>query len=330
MSNRLNTKIKKAANISEKEIKVSVDLSTKNAWETSLITYLDDVPFHFIGKGEQTIIKTKLSLSHEKTREANVILLEEPENHLSHSRLNQLIRYLKEENTEKQVIISTHSSFVANKLGLGSLILLHEQSTMTFDTLTESTKEFFEKLSGYDTLRLLLCKKAVLVEGDSDELIVQKAYRYNHADRLPIEDGIDVISAGLSFLRFLEIAEKINKPVIVVTDNDGDIKAVENKYKNYLGENAKDFIKICFDDTVDECPEVDGKEFNCNTLEPKLVQVNSIELMNEVFETQFEEINELHSYMKKNKTDCALKVFNFSGEISYPQYILDAVLDEQQ
>jgi putative ATP-dependent endonuclease of OLD family len=325
----INTKLKDATNISDKDIKVSVDLSSKNAWETSLMTYLDDVPFHYIGKGEQTVIKTKLSLSHKKTKEANIILLEEPENHLSHSKLNRLISDLKQENLKKQVIISTHSSFVANKLGLGSLILLHDQTTMTFDNLTEGTKEFFEKLSGYDTLRLLLCNKAILVEGDSDELIIQKAYMSNHDGKLPIEDGIDVISVGTSFLRFLEIAEKINRPVVVVTDNDGDVEALKRKYENYLGENAKDFIVICFDEVVDDCAEIDGNTFNCNTLEPKLVKANGLEKMNEVLGTEFADMNEIHSFMKRNKTECALRVFNYADNINYPQYILDAISDEQ-
>jgi predicted ATP-dependent endonuclease of OLD family len=37
-------------------------------------------------------------------------------------------------------------------------------------------KNILNKLPGYDTLRLILCNKAILVEGPSDELIVQKAY----------------------------------------------------------------------------------------------------------------------------------------------------------
>ena len=77
-------------------------------------------------------------------------------------------------------------------------------------------------------MRLILCQKAILVEGDSDELVVQKAY-LNKYGKLPIHDGIDIISVGTSFLRFLEIAVKLNKPTIVVTDNDGNLEALEKK-----------------------------------------------------------------------------------------------------
>jgi putative ATP-dependent endonuclease of OLD family len=320
----INEKIQTAMNISDKTIKLSVDLSTKNAWENSLATYLDNVPFHHIGKGEQCIVKTKLALSHKKATEANIILLEEPENHLSHAKLNQLIKDIKE-NTDKQLIISTHNSYVANKLGLGDLILLNNQKTASLDDLNVETRNFFEKLSGYDTLRLILCKKAILVEGDSDELIIQKAYMKNNGGRLPIEDGIDVISVGTSFLRFLEIAEKIKQPVVVVTDNDGDIAALKHKYADYMGANAKDFIKICYDDTEDTGDLIDGGLFNYNTLEPKLLKSNSREAFNKIFETEYPEEKSLHKYMRNNKTKCALKLFETSEEITFPQYIIDAI-----
>jgi putative ATP-dependent endonuclease of OLD family len=84
---------------------LSVDLSSKNAWESSLLTYLDNIPFHNIGKGEQCIVKTKLALSHKKSENANILLIEEPESHLSHTKLNQLIGDIKNDHNEKQIII---------------------------------------------------------------------------------------------------------------------------------------------------------------------------------------------------------------------------------
>lgn len=324
----INEKIKTAAKISEKDVTLSVDLSSKNAWETSLMTYLDDIPFHNIGKGEQCIVKTKLALGHKKSKEANVILLEEPENHLSYTKLNELIQSIKENLGDKQILISTHSSFVANKLGLGSLILLNDRKTVKLQDLELDTKIFFSHLSGYDTLRLILCKKAILVEGDSDELVIQKAYMNSFGGKLPIENGIDVISVGTAFLRFLEIAEKLNKPVAVVTDNDGDVAAVQKKYSDYFGANAKPNITICFDSTVDSGTLLIGsknKPFNYNTLEPKFLKVNGREKVNTVLGTAFTGDDDLHKHMKENKTECALKIFETTDEIKFPQYILDAI-----
>jgi len=324
----INEKIKTAAKISEKDVKLSVDLSSKNAWETSLMTYLNDIPFHNIGKGEQCIVKTKLALGHKKSKEANIILIEEPENHLSHTKLNVLIQSIKDNLGDKQILISTHSSFVANKLGLDSLILLNDSKTVKLKDLKADTKDFFSHLSGYDTLRLILCKKAILVEGDSDELVIQKAYMNASGGKLPIENGIDVISVGTAFLRFLEVAEKLNKSVSVVTDNDGDVAAVQTKYANYIGANVKANIVICFDSTVDSGALVIGaknKPFNYNTLEPKILKENGRAKMNTILGTAYANDDDLHKYMKANKTECALKIFETTEEIKFPQYILDAI-----
>lgn len=48
----INTKITGKDDISTKTVHISVDLSAKNSWETSLMTYLEGIPFHQIGKGE--------------------------------------------------------------------------------------------------------------------------------------------------------------------------------------------------------------------------------------------------------------------------------------
>jgi putative ATP-dependent endonuclease of OLD family len=322
---KINKKIKENT-ISNKDIKLSVELLSKNAWGNSLMTYLDEIPFHFIGKGEQCILKTSLALSHKKTKESNIILIEEPENHLSHTKLNQLIKQIKNHSTSKQILISTHSSFVANKLGLNSLILLNNRKALKLIELTKETKSFFEKISGYDTLRLLLCDKAILVEGDSDELVVQKAYMQENEGKLPIEDGIDVISVGISFKRFLEIAENIKLKVTVVTDNDGDIEALNKKYTNYLKNNKKENILISFDNTVDDGSlKIGDKSFNYNTLEPKILKVNNLEILNNIFSTAYKSNDDLLKYMNKNKTKCALDIFDTKEDIHFPEYILEAI-----
>lgn len=310
--------------ISDKKVEIGVDMSARTAWETNLVTCLDEIPFSYIGRGEQCLVKTKLALSHKKTEQANVLLLEEPENHLSHSKLNLLIRYLKESYEEKQIIISTHNSFVANKLGLKSLVLLNVDETngqrkeFRINQLDDGTQRYFEKLPGYETLRLLLCKKAILVEGDSDELIVQKAYMFTNGNKLPIEDEVDVISVrSLAFKRFLNIAKEINQPVVVVTDNDGDYqgKVVDN-YCDYAGVAN---IKICADDNDD-----------LNTLEPQLVAAHSgkLDVLRDVLgisEEAYPTEDSIAEYMQKNKTDSALKIFETDLEIDFPNYILNAI-----
>lgn len=325
----INTRIGNESSIVDGIVSLTVDLGTKNAWESSLVTQLNDVPFGYIGKGAQCVMKTELALTHKSAQHAQIVLLEEPESHLSFSKLNQLIKAIEDKYGDKQIIISTHSSFVANKLGLENLLLLDNHKIVRVTELQSA--DFFRKMAGYDTLRIILCEKAILVEGASDELVVQKAYMNKNNNRLPIEDNVDVISVGTSFLRFLELAEAMNLNVAVVTDNDGDVEALEKKYANYIKDNKKDNIKICYDEVVDTGTLTIGSNpYNYNTLEPKLLKANghNLILFNSILNIEFDTLEDLQKYMKHHKTETALAVFDTSEELMFPEYILEAINDE--
>ena len=320
----INQKISNDSTIVKGNISLGADQGNRNSWETILMTQIDGIPFAYCGKGTQCVIKTELALSAKKANNAKVILIEEPESHLSHTSLNSLISAISARYGDKQIIMSTHSSFVANKLGLSNLLLLNDAKTIRLTDLLSS--EFFKKLPGYDTLRLLLCKKAILVEGSSDELIVQRAYMDTHSGSLPIEDGIEVISVGTAFLRFLEIAECLNINTAVVTDTDGNIDALKKKYKKYLDKTYNGNIKICYDECIDK---IEGDDFNYDTLEPKMLKANSLDLFNNIFKTNYSDIHDLQKHMKSNKTECALAIFNAKQSINYPEYIKKAICDDE-
>ena len=323
----INKKISDASTVMNGKISLSADQGVQNSWESSLVTQVDGIPFAHAGKGAQCVIKTQLALSHKQAEKANIILMEEPESHLSFSRLSELMAAIQKAASGKQIIASTHSSFVANKLGLENLLLLSGSNCCSMKDLPKDTFEFFKKVAGYDTLRLILCKKAILVEGDSDELVVQRAYMDTHDGRLPIQDGIDVMTVGgVTFKRYLEIAKVLEKTTAVVTDNDGNIEAVKKKYKKYEG---IPYIRICVDETVDTGKlRLSNKKFNYNTLEPKILKENGRELLNDIFGTTCQTDDEMHKYMHSHKTDCAIDIFESATKIKYPKYIMRAIENE--
>lgn len=299
----------KKGDISDKDLSVSLDMSSNSGWESSLTAHLNEIPFYLAGKGEQSSVKMKLAM--ESSDDAHVFLVEEPENHLSYPNVNRLIGKISEKTSEKQIVIATHSSFVLNKLGIENVILFNRGKALRLNNLTPDTQDYFMKLPGHDTLRLILSKKAILVEGASDELIVQKAFYKKHGKK-PLECGVDVISVqSLAFKRFLEIGVLLDLCISVVTDNDGKIEKLEKKYSNYL---SLEKISIHYD--LDE---------RFNTLEPQLLKANSLEKMNEVLEKEFENEEELLNFMQSNKTDCALKIFNSPADINFPEYIENAI-----
>lgn len=310
----INKKISNDAGISKKKVSISVDMSYRNSWDTVLITNIDDIPFQQIGKGEQCIVKTNLALAHKRALLSNLILIEEPENHLSHTRLNELLENIIQKCGQKQLIITTHSNFVANKLNLKNLILLSDKKTVDFKDFNSDDAEYFQKLPGYDTLRLILSTCSILVEGPSDELIVQRAFKDEYGT-LPIQDGIDVISVrGLSFKRFLEIAKKTGKKVAIITDNDGNYdEKIKQKYRDY--EDIPN-IKICA-----------SNNNTLRTLEPQFFDANRdfMDTIKTVIDAESVDDEKLVDFMTKDKTGWALKVFNSEEKFSYPQYIQEAI-----
>ena len=296
--------------------KVSLNLReyALDNWKREMSVSIDEIPLENLGLGTQNMFKTEIFLG--LNEDLEILLMEEPENNLSYTNMNKLISRLhncvSEINT-KQIFLSTHSSFVANRLGLGKLHLVSNGQVKSFNDLSRDTYEYFMKLPGYNTLRVLLAEKVILVEGPADEMILQRAYRDKYNSQ-PIDNGVDIISiGGISFERYCELAQVINKRIVIVTDNDGDVDSVNRKYSK-------------FSDLVTLCVENDN---NLKTLEPSVLNVNkgNIGQFGNIVcrKGGYESEESLLKFMSKNKTDWSLRVFLAEIKINYPAYILKAI-----
>lgn len=136
-------------------------------------------------------------------------------------------------------------------------------------------------------------------------------------NKLPIEDGIDVISVqSLAFKRFLDIANLLNKNVAVITDNDGDYtNNIIKKYEDYL---KKEHI----------CISADNRN-ELHTLEPQFFDVNKEDLLKFKkvidYPSTYTTAEQIIKYMINQKTDWALKLFESDEVLEYPKYIKDIV-----
>jgi putative ATP-dependent endonuclease of the OLD family len=194
---------------------------------------------------------------------------------------------------------------------LESVLLFANGKTLSLKSLKKDTKDYFLKLPGYDTLRLILADRAILVEGPSDELIVQKAFLMKYRT-MPLEVGVDVISvSSLAFKRFLDIALVLDADVDVVTDNDGDTDKLKTKYADY---DCKGNIAVYYDDDLSR-----------PTLEPQLLKANGRDLVNKILGKSYATDEDLLKYMHDNKTECALKFFETTMVWTVPDYIANVV-----
>jgi predicted ATP-dependent endonuclease of OLD family len=313
---KLNENVKENVHIGDRSLSIDLREEEIDEWKRQMSVVVDSTPFENIGFGSQNTIKVELAIKH-SADQVNTILMEEPENNLSFINMTKLIQRIHE-SQDKQIFISTHSSYVANKLELRKLLLVRAGDVFAFKDLPEDTVRYFNKLPGYDTLRLVLADKVILVEGATEELVLQRAYLDKH-NKLPSGDGIDIIAVNsLAFKRYCDIAILMDKPVCIVTDNDGDIAAnVTQKYDGYIDKDC-----LIFSYEHDEA---------LKTIEPSIVAVNldDTDSPTESFLKAISKNNsvkgktaqEATDFMRNNKVEWAMRIFDSTERINYPEYI---------
>jgi 5S rRNA maturation endonuclease (ribonuclease M5)/energy-coupling factor transporter ATP-binding protein EcfA2 len=322
----VNQKLARSASFKVGNPELDVNLGSADSWYRDLTISLSGVPYENIGAGPQCLLQSEISFGSisSGSSKPTVVLIEEPENHLSYGNLNRLLSLLSSYQGS-QFLCTTHSSFVANKLGLENLVVIGSAMdgipSTTLKHLPEATYSFFRKLPGFETLRLALVDKAILVEGPSDELIIQRAYQDKYG-RSPLADGIDVISVGLAFERFLSIAQLIGKKVAIVTDNDGDPEKLARKFESYLPLGN---IHAFFDSEAHDEPHDDYPTLRLDTLEATLVRSAGRETLCSLLGRKDESDHSLIHYMETNKTDTALSIFDSETSIVFPGYITGAI-----
>lgn len=330
----INAQLNLGNELTTKNLQIVADITPSSSWESNLALAVDDISFAHIGKGEQNQIQIKVAIQN-KAKDVDVLMLEEPENHLSHMNLIQLVSYIERKNTGKQIFLTTHSSYVLNKLSIEKLCLLSKRYEK-LKNIDEETIKTLKRLPGYDTLRLVLAQKVILAEGPSDELVLKKIYLATHG-HLPEEDGIDIIVVrGIGFKIYLDIAKALKHPVRVVKDNDGDYQKniVEWRKEDYDG---CDFIE-CFS------PENNEER----SLEPALVAANSenvtsLDVLAQVMlsgrtyageYTACANLADKRAFLigwyktnggPKKKVDSAIRIFETERTINFPDYLKKAV-----
>ena len=323
---RLNEAVREKAVIKGRDVSLDLREDDPEAWKKQMSVVVDTIPFEHVGFGTQNTIKIELALRN-ADEQADIVLMEEPENNLSFSNMAVLINHITE-TTGKQVFISTHSSYIANKLSLSNVMLVRSGLVSPYKALPEDTKKYFVKLPNYDTLRFILSSNVVLVEGPTDALIIQRAYLDKHG-KLPSEMGIDIIAVdSLAFKRYLDIAVLIEKPVVIVIDNDENIeKNIKGKFSDYQQPYFTYYYE--HDETLD-------------TIEPSVLAVN-LDENGQPTETFRKAISAKGSMMKRdkqgildfmsspvNKSEWAYRVFEAEETINYPEYITNVVKHYEQ
>lgn len=287
--------------------------SSNDNIETDITLMENNIPLENKGTGTQCFIKTQLSLN-KATNGIDTVLIEEPENHLSHMKMLELITLIRDARN-RQLFISTHSDLIATRLNLQKCILLNSASTdiCSLSNINEDSANFFMKAPDNNMLQFVLSKKSILVEGDAEFILMEALYKRTLCKELS-SSNIGVIAVdGKCFKRYLELASILGNKVAVITDNDKDyIENITNNYSEYM-QNKFPNIQIFSDKdssryTFEVCIYKDNKAI-CDT----------------EFQTPKRKLDTL-DYMLKNKAEAAYILLKEKADtIAVPQYIQDAL-----
>lgn len=285
--------------------------TSKANLETDLTLSENDINIENKGKGIQCFIKTKFALSRNESN-IDVILLEEPENHLSHINMKKMIDSISLA-SDKQIFITTHNNLISTRLDLRKSILLNSNSEIAIllNSISESTAKFFIKAPDNNLLELVLSKKVILVEGDAEFILMETFFENEIGIALSLQD-IHIISVdGTSFKRYLEVTQKLGIKTAVIRDNDGNFQ--QNCIDNYQDFYGVENIKIFSDEDNSK-----------STFEICLFESNQ-EICNDLFLAGRRTLS-VQQYMLDNKAEVAYEILdNKSKELITPTYIKQAI-----
>lgn len=268
-----------------------------------------------LGQGEKLLIIFD-SILEKNSQESKIILVEEPENHLSYLNMQKLINLIEREDSH-QLFISTHNNMIASRLDLSKVIFLKDSGSVSLSHLKPETGKFFKKAPNTNVLNFILSNKVILVEGDAEYILMDWFFKEVNSCT-PENAGVGIISCGgKTFKRYIELAKKLNVKVAIITDNDGDYNT--NIYTNYNHELQDcENIKI-FADKNNENRTFEISLYNSN------MQFFESKLGNESM------INGVQEFMLNNKAESAFRTLNLleedsNNDFQIPQYIKEALL----
>lgn len=262
------------------------------------------------GKGRQCFIKTEFALRrHQQQGELHALLLEEPENHLSHVSMKRLVNQLADDQ-QTQLFIATHSSHISSRLDLRKAILLGESRPVLLSNLSDDTAAFFIKAPDNNVLEFALSRRVLLVEGDAEFILIESFYHRLYG-RAPEDDNVHIIAiGGTSFRRYLELARLLGNHVAALRDNDGD-------YQQNCAERYADVL----------CPSTHifaDRDNTRSTFEISLYQDNAA-LCEAVFGEDRRKLT-VQAYMLANKAEAAFRLLQqFDTVLTVPDYIQEAL-----
>lgn len=260
-------------------------------------------------EGAKHFLSLILSLSIEANnnhRRNQLILIDEPEQHLHPSGIRDLSKELLNIGKKNYVFVATHSPFLIDKKHKTRHFIIKKDNkaiTQKINILEHQNlidDEVLREAFGVEVYTDLLNPHSLIVEGASDKVILQKAFNVLNHSNIGITNGhgsnIDKIAAKLNY---------DNISILVVVDDDGDGK----KFK----ENILRLEGVYNNENVFTLRDIEGAVVNDGTIEDLLDSDYLLSQFKKTYKEAFDEetdfelsagspvINQISIYLKKKR-----------------------------
>ncbi len=239
----------------------------------------------------------------------NMVSIEEPESHLDINSLKVAIEFFdkaKDRNSLVQLLISTHSNLIINKLKLDNVTLIADHHTaIGVINMDQNISKYLAKRENFDTLKLLFASKVILVEGATEEIYINSLLQKQEIN------NICIVSVGQKgFKTFIEIWLKFH------TANSIDKLGVIRDYD--WQDNAKNEHEAYNSDRVFVSTTV-GKEFESDLVN----QGDNLGKLNKIFSSNID-AEGMYQYLIEDKLNNILQIceaFGTENNVETPEYI---------
>lgn len=284
--------------------------------ENIISVFEDSISLENRGSGIESLIKTQIAF--DKASALDVVMMEEPENHLCFTTMRRMLHEISANEKESQVIITTHSNMIACTLGLSNVLWVTEGRAQSLGDVPDDVSAFFTKADDNAFLQLLLSKRAILVEGATEFILLPKLYEQLTGRTIEQDEVAIIPCGGVSYKKYLAIAENANKKISVITDNDGSSDKISQAASyNESHESQHVFMGQTSEDwTWEKCFYRANKEALDRLIEvrPKAKYL-----------FHGKDYGPVLGKMLNNKADVAYQMLMAETKFTVPQYVQDAI-----
>lgn len=272
------------------------------------------------GLGQRNLIYIFILFAYYKINKStfNLCCIEEPEAHLSINNLKLVTDFIHKSvnnsNSLLQTIISTHSPTVINKLKLSNVLVLTGEKAINLSNTSQELLNYLRKRPNFDILKLLFANKVILVEGTTEEMLIN-AFLTRNCSKL---NNIEVISINQKgFKTFLDVwlilnKENNKKKIGIIRDFDNQHNA-KNEHQQYDIKNENITVRTT----------------TKYTLEDDFVATNdNLKSLNKLFKKNFNQ-EEMSKHLKSDKAEGMLLICDAllknEIELSLPTHIDEVI-----